>query len=90
MAQACLQLDYFNLPGSLKRTMDNEMTRKVNSKQMEFVQQKLSADLDNKADQYFKGVDLYIASEKEVEADESQYDDFDHTPLDTDKHYFPG
>ena len=90
MAQACLQLDYFNLPGSLKRTMDNEMTRKVNSKQMEFVQQKLSADLDNKANQYFKGVDLYIASEKEVEADESQYDDFDHTPLDTDKHYFPG
>lgn len=90
MARACLQLDYFNLPGSIRRSIDNEMTKKNTAKQSEFVQQKLSEVLDNQADSYMRGIDLYLASKKEVTAPESQYDDFDHTPESTDKHYFPG
>lgn len=87
MAKACLQLDYFNLPSSIKQTLDNEQTPKNNSPQKAFVRKSLSESFNNEADNLFKKLDMYIVDKNETDKEIDPYLELTHDPEIGDKFY---
>jgi hypothetical protein len=87
IALAMIRFDFFILPGSIRHTIENEMSRRDSGKNSEFVRDKLSGSIMNKANQYLVELDHYLSSLITPEdEDDTVYTKFEHTPDAEDKY----
>lgn len=83
MAVAVLRLDYFLLPGSLRKNIDSEYTRKSLT-EAKNVRESLSAALEKKATAYMHDIDLYLAQKNKTN-DDKPYNTFKSSVTGDDK-----
>ena len=83
MSIATLRMDYYLLPGSIRKNIDSEYTRKSLT-EAKNVRESLSVALGNKADEYLNDIDLYLA-QKDKTPDDKPYDKFKSTVTSDDK-----
>jgi len=75
MSLSVFRFDILNLPVSIRRSITNSMTKKGDD--MQYVKEKLSAQLHNQAETYLRQLDLYRDGLIEPAADESYYEDYE-------------
>jgi len=85
---ALFRFDFFYLPGSIRRKVNNEYTSVTDAAvNADFVKTKLAAVLKNKADEYLMEIDHYLSSLITPEdEDDTVYTKFEHTPNADDKY----
>ncbi len=85
MATAIFRFDFWYLPGSLRKTINNEMLQNNRFRDVEIAKNNIYQKLLNKAEEYLMDVDHYISTQDEPEDDdetiwsryEIEYDDED-------------
>jgi hypothetical protein len=84
---ALFRFDFFYLPGSIRRKVNNEYTSVTDAAvNADFVKTKLAAVLKNKADEYLMEIDHYLSSLITPEdEDDTVYTKYEHTPDAEDK-----
>jgi len=73
IAEACLRMDSFYLPGSVAGELDNEFNRSQNFNSYgskAYVRERLAGVYNAKADNYFTQCDFNIAQENKTQADD--------------------
>lgn len=84
IGEACLRLDYFFLPSTIRGQIDNEYRKKEPIRQTT-VRERLSALYREKGNGYLRDIDLYRAQKNAVAGD-SPYKKFESVPDKGDKH----
>ncbi len=96
VAIACFRFDYHEIPRSIRFEVDHELKRSDKDKNPTFIKEKISKNIESKADEYLVKLEMHLDTQKRI----AEPDDVETTTeiidvnvteiLETDKHMFLG